>query len=335
MKTGVVEGDYRGVARHSTTLGMAGHACSFRTDSERFLELASAFFPLCPAPVAQSSRATITLLVRGKRQASPAHCNFPIFRGRNQFVHADYGSDGSVWFDLKAREVAGMLSDGIIADEGFFRRAVLSVIAGILAPSLGVIALHAACVVRKGKALLLAAPSGVGKSTISLALALRGWSLLSDDWTFVTDARNRLNVWGMQTSIKLLPDAKFYFPQLSALSPATSLNGELSFEVDPWTFFGVERAIDATPAGIVFLNRASVESNEHIFHISSSNEDEALESLLGEIEEQPEAIAGQNSHRSSLLQQLCRLPSLKVLFSGHPAVVAAHLDVICTERICA
>jgi hypothetical protein len=113
------------------------------------------------------------------------------------------------------------------------------------------------------------------------------------------------------------------------------LNGELSFEIDPWDFFGVERAIDATPAGIVFLKRMSVESNEHICHISSSNEDEALESLLGEIEEQPETIAGQNSHRSLLMRQLCRLPSLKVLFSGQPAAVAAHLDAICTERICA
>ena len=98
---------------------------------------------------------------------------------------------------------------------------MLAVIAGVLAPSLGVIALHAGCVVRDGRAILLAAPSGAGKSTISLALALRGWSLLSDDWTFVADAANGLSVWGMQTSIKLLPDAKVYFPSCPPCHPAS------------------------------------------------------------------------------------------------------------------
>ena len=73
----------------------------------------------------------------------------------------------------------------IIADEGILRRAVLAVIAGVLAPSLGVIALHAGCVVRDGRAILLAAHQA-WEIDSSLALALRGWSLLSDEWTFVS-----------------------------------------------------------------------------------------------------------------------------------------------------
>jgi hypothetical protein len=334
MESDMIEGVHNS-AKYSMTLGLAGRACSLCTDSSRLMELAGAFFSPRPAQNAQTPRAAITLLVRSPRSASSIPARYPIFRGRNKFVHADYGRGGSVWFDLKAREVAGVLSDGIIADEWFFRRAVLAVIAGILAPSLGVIGLHAGCVARRGKAILLAAPSGVGKSTISVALALRGWSLLSDDWTFVTDAANGLSVWGMQTSLKLLPDAGRYFPELFALSPATSLNGEMSFEIDPWTFFGIERAIDATPVAIVLLKRASVESGAHICHVTQSGEEETLETLLGEIEQQPEAITGQNGYRPFLMQQLCRLPSLNVRFSGQPAAVAADLDEILTEHICA
>jgi hypothetical protein len=41
--------------------------------------------------------------------------------------------------------------------------------------------LHAAAVERKGKALLIAGPSGQGKSTLSTKLCERGWRLLSDD----------------------------------------------------------------------------------------------------------------------------------------------------------
>ncbi|MGA3370319.1 MAG: hypothetical protein ABSC48_01000 [Terracidiphilus sp.] len=330
----MIEGGRNADARCSTTLGLAGYACSLRTNSALLMEIAGAFFPPNQAREASASRAAITLLAGCRRGVSIGRCHFPIFRGRNEFVHADYGREGSVWFDLKAREVAGLLSEEIIADEGYLRRAVLAVIAGILAPSLGVIALHAGCVVRDGRAILLAAPSGVGKSTISLALALRGWSLLSDEWTFVSAAPNGLSAWGMRTSIKLLPDARRYFPELSTMSPAISLNGELSYEIDPWSFFSVDRATDATPFGIVFLKRA-LESGARICHASHSDEEETMQALLEEIEEQPEAIAGQNCYRRSLMQQLCRLPALKVRFGGEPAVVAADLDEILTEQLCA
>lgn len=320
--------------RYFVRLGLAGHVCSLRTNSVRLMEVCEEFFPLGQERETTASRAEITLLGGCRRAASMGCCEFPIFRGRNEFVHADYGRGGSVWFDLKAREVTGLLSEEIIADEGYLRRAVLAVIAGVLAPSLGVIALHAGCVVRDDRAILLSAPSGVGKSTLSLTLALRGWSLLSDEWTFVSDAPNGLSVWGMYTSIKLLPDARRYFPELSGLSPAISLNGELSYEVDPWSFFGVDRATDATPFGIVFLKRA-LASGSRICHASHVGEEETIQALLEGIEEQPKAIAEQNRTRRSLMQQLCRLPSLKVRFNGEPAVVAAELDEILTERICA
>lgn len=333
MKPEMAEGGHN-ATRYSATLGLAGRACSFCTDSPKLMEVASAFFSPSPAEKTERPRAAITLLVRGRRGASRIASNLPIFRGRNEFVHADYRRDGSIWFNLKAREAAGVLSQEIVADEGVFRRTVLAVIAGILAPSLGAIALHAGCVVRDGKAILLAAPSGAGKSTTSLALALRGWSLLSDDWTFVTDSANGLSAWGMQTSIKLLPDARVYFPELSALSPAISLNGELSFEIDPWTFFGVERSIDATPTAIVFLKRASAQSTAHICYFSQCREEETMKALLDEIEEQPEAVAEEAANRGSTMQQLCRLPSLQLRFSGEPSVVAADLDEFFTELIC-
>jgi hypothetical protein len=327
----MIEEGHNANAQYTTTLGLAGHACSLRTDSVRLMEIIGAFFPRGQTLEVQASRASMNLFVGYRRDTSIGRCNFPIFRGRNEFVHADYGREGSLWFDLRAREVAGVLSDEIIADEGYLRRAVLTVIAGILAPSLGVIALHAGCVVRDGRAVLLSAPSGVGKSTLALALALRGWSLLSDEWTFVYDAPNGLKLWGMQTPIKLLPDAISYFPKLSALSPAISLNGELSYEIDPWSFFGVDRAIDATPFGIVFLKRAS-ESDAPICHASDCGEEETMQALLEGIEEQPETSAEQKRARQALMQQICRLPSLRALFSGEPEVIAADLDEILKEQ---
>lgn len=45
--------------------------------------------------------------------------------------------------------------------------------------------LHAACLERHGRAVLLPAPSGSGKSTLCAALALRGWRLLSDEMCLI------------------------------------------------------------------------------------------------------------------------------------------------------
>jgi hypothetical protein len=110
------------------------------------------------------------------------------------------------------------------------------------------------------------------------------------------------------------------------------LNGELSYEIDPWSFLGVDRAVDATPYGIVFLERV-MESGAPICHASHADDEETMQALLEGIEEQPETIAEQNRTRQSLMQQICRLPALKVRFSGEPAVVAADMDEILMEQL--
>lgn len=49
--------------------------------------------------------------------------------------------------------------------------------------------LHAACLERDGRAVVLPAPPGSGKSTLCAALALRGWRLLSDEMCLIDPER--------------------------------------------------------------------------------------------------------------------------------------------------
>jgi hypothetical protein len=319
---------------YSIPLGMAGCPLHLRTDSTAVVEIARGFFPPTGLSKARQARADLSLFVGNRRDISSAKCGFPIFRGRNQYVHADYGSDGSVWFDLKARAVSGIVSEGLIADAELFRRNVLSVIAGVLAPSIGLIGLHAGCVVRDGKAVLLAASSGVGKSTLTLALALRGWSLLSDDWTFLAGEPTGLSVWGMLTALKLLPDAVRYYPSLAVLCPAPALNGEMSFEVDPWRFFGVDRAIDATPVSIILLERSQNAYGDCRVHLSRCDSEEMQAALFKEIEELPAGINQGDDHRLSVIKRVCALPGFKVRMNGHPETIAADLDPLLSEYVC-
>jgi len=316
----------------TTVLSMAGRAVAMHTDSAALEEIARAFFPLIDSDPAQPPRATVTLLTRKSRNTSQAVCAFPIFRGRNQYIHADYGADGSVWFNLSARTVFGTLSENLVADAELCRRTVFAVIAGTIAPALDLLPLHAGCIVQDGRAVLLAAASGVGKSTVTLALAMRGWSLLSDDWTFVGQDRQCLRAWGMQTSLKLLPDAVNYFPQLSTLAPAIALNGELSFEFDPWTFFGLDRSVQAAPMSLIFLERDPGSPGCPSLHMQPCAADEARNNLLRDIEQQPAELYGFERRLPLLLDLICALPAFSLRFSGHPSVIAAQLDPILREH---
>ena len=61
--------------------------------------------------------------------------------------------------------------------------------------------IHAACLERGGRAVILPAPPGSGKSTLCAALALRGWRLLSDELTLLDPVDGR--VWGLARPINL------------------------------------------------------------------------------------------------------------------------------------
>jgi hypothetical protein len=334
----LIDGHRTATPMRALSLGMGGCTLSLRTESARIEQLATEFFPAGGLDNTRLPHATVTMIVGKRRDIHLGNCIFPIFRGRNEYVHADYGRDGSVWFDLKARAVSAIVSDRLLEDADIFNRTVLAVIAGTLAPSLGLLGIHAGCVVRNGNAVLLAAKSGVGKSTLTLALALRGWSLLSDDWTFIAGSPTGLRAWGMRTSIKLMPDAVRYFPELESAKTAASLNGEMSFEVDPWTFFHVDRAIQATPVSMILLERKFEVDCEPRHFIRQCGAEEMQAALLQDIEEQPSEIDGASRSQLELIEQLCALPGFKVRVNGDPAMIAAGLDHILTpltEQACA
>lgn len=318
-----LEQDYR--------LEFAGRQMFLCTNSQRIARLATEFFRGDGAEPADLCSVHV-MLMEGMRRKGMVGQRWPMFRGRREYAHADYGAHGSLWFDLKAREVSGVLSSEMIDEPDLFRRSVLAVIAGILAPTLGVLALHAGCVARNGKGVLIAAPSGNGKSTMTLALARRGWELLSDDWTFLAARESGLRAWGMQTALKLLPDAVRFFPELSSVPVGVAMNGEESFEFDPWQMFGVRRALEAAPAAVILLERHRGPA-PFCCRVEEMRPAEVRKALMCDIESQPVEATGGRACLDAILDRLSRAPAFRATIAGEPAALAAEIDVFLREEI--
>lgn len=114
--------------------------------------------------------------------------------------------------------------------------------------------IHAACLERGGRAVILPAPPGSGKSTLCAALALRGWRLLSDELTLLDPVDGR--VWGLARPINLKNasiDLIRSFEPSAEWGPTTfdTRKGRVTHLCPPTD--SVARMSDpATPAWIVF-----------------------------------------------------------------------------------
>jgi hypothetical protein len=81
-----------------------------------------------------------------------------------------------------------------------------------------VFSVHAGAVAADDRALLLAGPSGAGKTTLTVALVRCGLDFLGDDLAFVsgTEAVGRLLLLPFSDEIDLLDDAADHFPELGS-----------------------------------------------------------------------------------------------------------------------
>lgn len=120
----------------------------------------------------------------------------------------------------------------------------------------GMVVFHGAVVVRDGRALVLSAPSGTGKSTLALAMAARGWTLFSDELAPIDVERGLVHAY--RRSVRIRPGTPELVPGLESVTarPLDPLGGGSGC----WAVSHAELGIDvrdhaATLAGIVLLRR--------------------------------------------------------------------------------
>jgi energy-coupling factor transporter ATP-binding protein EcfA2 len=116
--------------------------------------------------------------------------------------------------------------------------------------------LHAACVSRNGKGILLIGDSGAGKSTLAYACARAGWTFTSDDTSYLVNDSKVPRVIGHSHRARFRPSAKELFPELQSFGLTPRIEGKPSIEV-PVSELPVENtAPEASVDLIVYLNRS-------------------------------------------------------------------------------
>jgi hypothetical protein len=160
----------------------------------------------------------LTFLLDRQRTAPPVPPDWPArlrYLATGLWLSIDSGEWGNGFAHLERREGFAFLSEALASQPYLYSRYLAdSFLLNMLRYS-GLGQLHASCVYKSGKALLLSAPHNSGKSTTAFRLARCGYRLLSDGMTYIRSTTGRLELLGYPTGeVKLRLDMVAEFPDL-------------------------------------------------------------------------------------------------------------------------
>lgn len=157
--------------------------------------------------------------------------------------------------DLKTCTSFAWLTKATVAHRLYFRQNFLEKIVYLLLGATFVTDLHAGCVGKDGKGILLCGESGAGKSTLAYACARAGWTYTSDDTSYLINDSDFPRVIGHAHRVRFRPAAKNIFPELEAFNITPRMEGKPSIEV-PLSILPVRNsAIECDVHAVVYLKR--------------------------------------------------------------------------------
>lgn len=204
---------------YSVTLPILGIDTIFESNSTSVIDLAgesfSAWRTLGPDHRTSNDSVHIRLIVHddGERAGAPSPVRHFSTDDNRLLVHTP-GSLAIV--DPLRRESLAYITTTLVADRAHFRDTVLEAITFALLANFDRHPIHAAAITRAGHAVLLAAPSGTGKSTLAYLAHRSGIGVLSDDRVWV-QIEPTFRIWGGPPSVRMLADGAAHFPELSPL----------------------------------------------------------------------------------------------------------------------
>jgi hypothetical protein len=307
-------------------LFIAGAHCALATNSEEILAAVSRWRCSSRSRSGRTFDLDVLLdpsLPRDRDVKTQAH-----FRGLHHLVFATIGTHEVFTFDLLRRRVVGAVSATSAGDPQFWNSHWLPITVGVMGTTVGVVPLHSACLERNGHGLLLAGLSGAGKSTLSVALARCGFSLISDDWTYISLEADELIAHGLSAPVKLLPDAVRHFPELQGRTPKQWFNGELAFELDPEEICQAPAKSDSRPRWLMFLERRATSGCDFAPHSAA----DTRQFFENSAERLPHELPEASATRSAMIRAVANCESWRVRSGESPQATAEAISRFCERN---
>ncbi len=138
---------------------------------------------------------------------------------------------------------------------------------------------HAGCVARNGRGVLLCGPSGAGKSCLTFACARRGWQLITDEAVSLLRRPLGRTVLGRPWHMHFRETAADLFPEFAGLLASPNAVGKISIEIATTDLSAFPTAFQCQVAAVVFLNR-DAQAPAHLVPVSAADAFRRLESDL-------------------------------------------------------
>ena len=205
------------------------------------------------------SRRSATLQIRvGVSRGGAADCPpEPTRREYNHLYSLVADVNNQALLDLRTGINFTWVTRAAVSNRIYFRYNFLEKAVYLLLGASVVTDLHAACVSRNGKGILLIGDSGAGKSTLAYACARAGWTYTSDDTSYLINDSKVPSVIGHSHRARFRPSAKALFPELERFGVTPRMEGKPSIEVSISELPVENTAAEVTVDRIVYLNRSS------------------------------------------------------------------------------
>jgi hypothetical protein len=224
--------------RHTRNFRVFGRAVRLTSNDEPALRAVDYSLPMYSRlPATDHAPFEIHLVVQPARVApGPAPddlMDFNWYSGHGRWQMIQLAGWGSAFVDLADGRAVAVLAPELAERPELVSRCLLNTILLNFCLANGFGMLHASCLYRQGRALLLLAPHHTGKSTTALRLALEGYPLVTDSMVQVSPHCQELWLAGFPVGVvKLRADMIKQFPQLQRHLETERVRDETKYRVD-------------------------------------------------------------------------------------------------------
>lgn len=240
------------------------------------LPLRRTFFPLGFAVVILTNRYEVLAAAEasfghGRLQHGDAHLEIrigvsesqsrqtpppPVRREYNHLYSIVAEPENQALLDLRDGSNFVWLNEAALRDPLYLRQNFLEKVVYLLLGASVVTDIHAACVGKRGKGILLCGDSGAGKSTLSYGCARAGWTYTSDDTCYLLNESDPPRVVGHSHRIRFRPEAKALFPELREHEITPRMEGKPSIEVSVSDLSLLDTSPETDVCAVVYLRRS-------------------------------------------------------------------------------